>query len=110
MTNCPHYEYSVVLTSKYHSPNGEQIIQTRNQCTECKLEWTDVERKSDNITTDEYIDHLTRGDHSSNSPHLLTRVEDNYIPSGQQRPDFHLEWIECKTCKKFLGQNRHEET
>lgn len=108
MNNCPHYSHSVVLTSKYHSPNGEQIIQTKNKCTECKLEWTDIERRSDNITTEEYIDHLDRGDHSTNSPHLWVYVEDNYIPSGQQRPDVHIEWVECTVCKRFSNQNHHE--
>lgn len=108
MNNCPHYTYSVQQTSKYHSPNGEQVIQTKKTCSECKLTWTDVDRESDNITTQEYINHLREGNHSDNSPHMKILVEDNYIPSGQQRPDYHIEWIKCQMCRKYSEQNRHE--
>lgn len=106
--NCNHYKITTTYEKECRREDGAFQRFVNNECSECNEKWRELAVKSSNISTQKYIEHLTKVEHSKNSPMRKVVKEENYARSGERYPDTYVDYEECSICLKWT-QQKHQE-
>ncbi len=101
--SCDHSSVSVTPESPVTRSDGSIAKFERKECNSCGEKWRELKVISNNISTNEYIRHLSRG-HSENSPKIRKVKEEEYARSGERLPDVYVDYDDCPICIKWAKQ------